>query len=204
MGLGPSRSVTRSTCSSSTATRWLPSSSASSATSHTASHCHSPNERPPPRASSWYIPSGPIAPSRRLPGSRARESLLCVVKRVRIILSRTRTCGSVGTGGRRHGDLHLGAARGADLPKRRGARVRHAGGLLHRGLRAVAHRARDRGAGERRQPAGRVLLLPFIAAGFAASGPARRLLDRGWTRPAVVGLAVAGPLLQLARAAFGT
>jgi hypothetical protein len=43
-----------------------------------------------------------------------------------------------------------------------------------------------------------------MAAGFAASGPARRLLDRGWTRPAVVDLAVAGALLLLARAAFGT
>jgi len=48
-----------------------------------------------------------------------------------------------------------------------------------------------------------VLLLPFMVVGFAASGPARGLLDRGWTRPAVVGLAVAGALLLLGRAAFG-
>lgn len=46
-------------------------------------------------------------------------------------------------------------------------------------------------------------LLPFMAAGFVASGPARALLDRGWTRPAVVGLAVAGAVLLLGRAVFG-
>ncbi|MGQ0573242.1 MAG: TSUP family transporter [Pseudonocardia sp.] len=49
-----------------------------------------------------------------------------------------------------------------------------------------------------------LLLLPFMLAGFLASGPARTVLDRGWTRPAVVGLAAAGALLLLARAAFGT
>jgi uncharacterized protein len=46
------------------------------------------------------------------------------------------------------------------------------------------------------------LLLPFMAAGFAASGPARRLLDSGWTRRAVVGLAVASALVLLVQTAF--
>jgi uncharacterized protein len=49
---------------------------------------------------------------------------------------------------------------------------------------------------------GALLLVP-MAAGFALSGPARRLLDRGWTRPAVVGLAVAGAVALLVRAALG-
>jgi hypothetical protein len=47
------------------------------------------------------------------------------------------------------------------------------------------------------------LLLGPTAAGFALSGPARRLLDRGWVRPAVVGLAAAGALVLLVRAALG-
>lgn len=47
------------------------------------------------------------------------------------------------------------------------------------------------------------LLVPFMAAGFVASGPARHVLDRGWTRPAIVTLTVAGALLLLVRAAFG-
>lgn len=47
------------------------------------------------------------------------------------------------------------------------------------------------------------LLLPFMAVGFVVSGPARHLLDRGWTRPAVVAVAVGGALLLLIRVAFG-
>ncbi|GAB3289971.1 TSUP family transporter [Parasphingorhabdus pacifica] len=33
------------------------------------------------------------------------------------------------------------------------------------------------------------VLLPFMAAGFAVSGPLRRFLDAGWTRPCVLALA---------------
>jgi uncharacterized protein len=50
--------------------------------------------------------------------------------------------------------------------------------------------------------AGALLLAPMLA-GFALSGPARRLLDRGWVRPAVVGLAAAGAVALLVRAALG-
>jgi hypothetical protein len=50
--------------------------------------------------------------------------------------------------------------------------------------------------------AGALLLVPMLA-GFALSGPARRLLDRGWVRPAVVGLAAAGAAALLVRAALG-
>jgi uncharacterized protein len=46
-------------------------------------------------------------------------------------------------------------------------------------------------------------LLPFMIVGYLLSSPARRLLDRGWTRPAVVGVAVAGALVLLVRAAIG-
>lgn len=47
------------------------------------------------------------------------------------------------------------------------------------------------------------VLLPFTAAGFLLSGPARRLLDRGWVRPAVVGLAATGAVALLVQAALG-
>jgi uncharacterized membrane protein YfcA len=50
--------------------------------------------------------------------------------------------------------------------------------------------------------AGALLLAPMLV-GFALSGPARRLLDRGWVRPAVVGLAAAGAVALLVRAALG-
>lgn len=50
--------------------------------------------------------------------------------------------------------------------------------------------------------AGAILTVPMLA-GFALSGPARRLLDRGWTRPAVIGLAVAGAVALLVRSAIG-
>ncbi|MHA6794754.1 sulfite exporter TauE/SafE family protein [Pseudonocardia bannensis] len=43
-------------------------------------------------------------------------------------------------------------------------------------------------------------LLPFMIAGFVASSPLRRFLDRGRTRPVVVGLAAASALVLLVRA----
>jgi uncharacterized protein len=47
------------------------------------------------------------------------------------------------------------------------------------------------------------LLLPFMVVGFAASTPARRLLDRGWTRVAVLGVAIGGALILLGQAVLG-
>jgi uncharacterized membrane protein YfcA len=47
------------------------------------------------------------------------------------------------------------------------------------------------------------LMVPFMIIGFALSNPARRLLDRGWMRPAVLALASAGALALLAQAAVG-
>jgi uncharacterized protein len=47
------------------------------------------------------------------------------------------------------------------------------------------------------------LLLPFMVVGFAASTPARRLLDRGWTRPAVLAVAIGGALALLGQALAG-
>lgn len=44
------------------------------------------------------------------------------------------------------------------------------------------------------------LLLPFMVAGFLLSGPARRPLDRQWTRPAVLGVAVVSALALLLQA----
>ncbi|HVL85275.1 MAG TPA: sulfite exporter TauE/SafE family protein [Pseudonocardia sp.] len=46
-------------------------------------------------------------------------------------------------------------------------------------------------------------LAPFMVAGFLLSGPARAVLDRGWTRPAVVAISAAAALALLARAAAG-
>lgn len=46
------------------------------------------------------------------------------------------------------------------------------------------------------------LLAPFMIVGFALSSPARRLLDRGWTRPAVLALAAGGALALLGQAAL--
>ena len=47
------------------------------------------------------------------------------------------------------------------------------------------------------------LMLPFMVLGFAVSSPARRLLDRGWTRPAVLALAIGGAVALLIQAALG-
>jgi uncharacterized protein len=47
------------------------------------------------------------------------------------------------------------------------------------------------------------LMVPFMVAGFALSGPARRVLDHGWTRPAVLAMASAGALALLGQAALG-
>jgi hypothetical protein len=47
------------------------------------------------------------------------------------------------------------------------------------------------------------VLLPAMAVGFLASGPARRLVDRGWVRPAVVGVSAAGAVGLLVKAALG-
>ncbi len=47
------------------------------------------------------------------------------------------------------------------------------------------------------------LMVPFLIAGFALSGPVRRLLDHGWTRPAVLAMASAGALALLGQVALG-
>ncbi|GEL16676.1 sulfite exporter TauE/SafE family protein [Pseudonocardia asaccharolytica] len=44
------------------------------------------------------------------------------------------------------------------------------------------------------------LMLPFMVGGFLLSNPVRHVLDRGWTRPAVVALAVLSALGLLAKA----
>jgi uncharacterized membrane protein YfcA len=44
-----------------------------------------------------------------------------------------------------------------------------------------------------------VIFIPFLLVGFALSGPARRVLDNGWTRPAVLGVAALSALLLLGR-----
>ncbi|MEJ8281600.1 sulfite exporter TauE/SafE family protein [Pseudonocardia spirodelae] len=48
-----------------------------------------------------------------------------------------------------------------------------------------------------------LLLLPFLLVGFLASGPARPLVDRGATRPAVLGLSALAALGLLAQGLFG-
>ena len=42
-------------------------------------------------------------------------------------------------------------------------------------------------------------LLPFLIVGFVLSGPARRVLDDGWTRTAVLTVAAASAVLLIAR-----
>jgi hypothetical protein len=44
-----------------------------------------------------------------------------------------------------------------------------------------------------------VLLTPFLLIGFALSGPARRLLDNGWTRGAVLAVSAASGVLLIGR-----
>jgi uncharacterized protein len=44
------------------------------------------------------------------------------------------------------------------------------------------------------------LLTPFLLAGFALSGPARQVLDKGWTRRAVLTVAAASAVLLIGRA----
>jgi uncharacterized membrane protein YfcA len=46
-------------------------------------------------------------------------------------------------------------------------------------------------------------LLPFLVVGFLLSGPARRVLDRGWVRPAVLAVSVAGAVFLLVNALLG-
>jgi hypothetical protein len=43
-------------------------------------------------------------------------------------------------------------------------------------------------------------LIPFAAVGFVLSNPCRTYLDRGWTRPAVVGLSAVGAVVLLVQA----
>jgi uncharacterized membrane protein YfcA len=47
------------------------------------------------------------------------------------------------------------------------------------------------------------LLVPFVVAGFLLSSPARRLLDRGGTRPAVLAVSIGGALVLMAKAVIG-
>jgi uncharacterized membrane protein YfcA len=47
------------------------------------------------------------------------------------------------------------------------------------------------------------VLLPALVIGFLASGPARKLIDRGWVRPAVIGVSAVGAAVLLVQAALG-
>jgi hypothetical protein len=42
-------------------------------------------------------------------------------------------------------------------------------------------------------------LVPFLLVGFALSGPARRVLDEGWTRGAVLAVGAASGVLLIGR-----
>lgn len=48
-----------------------------------------------------------------------------------------------------------------------------------------------------------LVLVPFMAVGFLASNRARALLDRGWTRPAVLAVSAVSALVLLGRALWG-
>ena len=48
-----------------------------------------------------------------------------------------------------------------------------------------------------------LVLTPFLVVGFALSGPARRVLDAGWTRSAVLAVAAASAVLLIGQAAVG-
>ena len=47
-----------------------------------------------------------------------------------------------------------------------------------------------------------VVLMPFLLAGFALSGPARRVLDNGWTRRAVLAVAAVSAALLIGHVAL--
>ncbi len=47
------------------------------------------------------------------------------------------------------------------------------------------------------------LLLPFLILGFLLSGPARRILDQGWTRTAVLTVTAASAVLLILRSTVG-
>jgi hypothetical protein len=59
--------------------------------------------------------------------------------------------------------------------------------------RSIHNRSADSGL------ARTVLLTPFLLIGFALSGPARRLLDNGWTRGAVLAVSAASGVLLIGR-----
>lgn len=69
--------------------------------------------------------------------------------------------------------------------------VLSAGGLLIGGQVAVDHLVTA------------AVLLPAMAVGFLASGPARRVVDRGWVRPGVIGVSALGAVVLLVQAALG-
>ncbi|GGI85982.1 hypothetical protein GCM10011581_23840 [Saccharopolyspora subtropica] len=52
------------------------------------------------------------------------------------------------------------------------------------------------------QVLGSAVLAPFMAAGFALSGPLRRYLDTRWMRPCVLALSGGGAVLLIARSLF--
>ena len=55
-----------------------------------------------------------------------------------------------------------------------------------------------------KQLASTALLAPFLLVGFALSGPARRVLDNGWTRRAVLVVAAASAVLLIGRASLSS
>ncbi|HVE95937.1 MAG TPA: sulfite exporter TauE/SafE family protein [Pseudonocardiaceae bacterium] len=52
------------------------------------------------------------------------------------------------------------------------------------------------------QLASTALLAPFLLVGFALSGPARRVLDNGWTRRVILAVAAASAVLLIGRASL--
>jgi uncharacterized membrane protein YfcA len=54
------------------------------------------------------------------------------------------------------------------------------------------------------QLASTAFLAPFLLVGFALSGPARRVLDSGWTRRAVLAVAAASAVLLIGRAVLAS
>lgn len=47
-----------------------------------------------------------------------------------------------------------------------------------------------------------VTLVPWMVGGFVLSGPVRQYLDRGWTRPAVLGISASSAVVLLVQAQF--